>query len=259
MRARLSHAVFAATLIAFGVAGLAKGSFTQLWQPVPKYVPAQGVLAYVCAAVGLGCGLGLLWRRAAPVAARVLLAALAAWFLLVRAPYILVQPSIGAWWSDCKAAVMLAAAWVVYVAVATDEDRRRLAFATGARGLRVARLLYGLALIPFGIAHFLYMGNTAPLVPGWLGWPVFWGYATGVTFVAAGVAIVAGVQARLAAALSALQMGLFLVLVWIPIWAAGNLKPGQWSELVVTWALAVAGWVVADSYRGASSMGTDAP
>jgi uncharacterized membrane protein YphA (DoxX/SURF4 family) len=121
-------------------------------------------------------------------------------------------------------------------------------FATGTSGARIARAIYGIAIIPFGIAHFQFVKQTAAPVPAWLPAHVAWVYVTGGAFIAAGIAILIGVQARLAAVLSAWEMGLFLLLVWIPVVAKGSLSPFQWGETIVTWVLTAAAWVVADSY-----------
>src|SRR6201999_2229763 len=72
--------------------------------------------------------------------------------------------------------------------------------ALSARLMRIGRIAFGVCAVLFGVAHFVYMNMTAPLVPHWL--PpngVFWGYATGVAHIAGGIALITGIQARLAA------------------------------------------------------------
>jgi uncharacterized membrane protein len=233
-------AVFAATMVTLGLLGLIQGDFTPTWSGVPKSFPAREVLAYLCAVISLVCGIGLLWRRTAVVASRLLLTSFVVWLLLFRVSHIFRAPTaLDTWWACGDTAVMTAAAWVLYAWFAGDREGQRLSF---------ARVLYGVALIPFGVAHFINLTETAALVPGWLPWHVAWAYFTGGAFIAAGAAVLIGVYARLAATLSALQLGLFTLLVWGPIIAAGP-NTFQWSEFLDSWALTAGAWVVADSYR----------
>ena len=253
----IGHAIFAATFIAFGILGLSKGDFAPIWQDAPKGVPAREALAYLCAVVCVACGAGLLWPRTAAVAARILLAYLLLWLLLVKMRVILLAPAVEvAYQSWGETAVIVAGAWTLYVRFATGWDRRWLGFASGATGLRIARVLYGLAMIAFGLSHFVYLQMTAPLVPDWLPWHVAWAYFTGAAYLAAGAAVLVGSCARLAAGLSTLQMGLFTLLVWVPIAASAQMTASQWGEFGVSWALTAAGWVVAESYALSRVAGT---
>ena len=227
------HAIFAATLIALGILGLVQGDFAPIWQPVPKAFPAREAVAYLCALVSLACGVGLFWPRVSALAARVLLGWLVVWFLLIKARFIVTAPATAVSYETCaETAVLVAAAWVL-VKVRVG----------------IARAIYGLSLIAFGVAHFAYMTLTAALVPGWLPFHEAWACFTGAAYIAAGVAILVDRYARLAATLAALQIGLFTLLVWVPRIADGA-DASQWSEFVVSWALTAAAWVVAASYRG---------
>jgi uncharacterized membrane protein len=237
-------------MIWLGAMGLSKGDFVQVWQPVPKWVPAREALAYLCAFISLASGIGLLWQRTAAVAARVVFASLMVWLLALRLPNLFFEtPLVLVAWTFGSTAVMVAAAWILYVWFAGDPDRQRLGLFADDRGVRIARALYGLSLIPFGLAHFMYLDATTVLIPHWLPWHVAWAYFTGATFIAAGLAIAFGVLGRLAAVLATVQLGLFGLIVWMPRALAGSLTDFQKGEFVEGWALMAAAWVVADSYR----------
>ena len=245
--------VFALTMIGVGVLGWIRGDFVQIWQPVPRAFPAREVLIWLCAAISLACGAGLLWRRTAGSAARLLFFYLLLWMIVFKLRFIILAPlTEGSYQSNGENAVIVAGAWVLYVGLAVRWDRRNLGFFSGEAGLRAARVLYGLAMLAFGLSHFFYLNLTAPLIPAWLPWHVGWAYFTGGAYFAAGVAILTGILARPAAILSTLQMGLFTFLVWLPLAWAGTITASQWGEFTVSWVLTAAAWVVADSYRDAT-------
>lgn len=243
------QAVFAATFVGLGLAGLITHDFAAIWQPVPKRWPARETLTVVCALVALAAGLGMFWPRMRAMAAGALAAWLAVWMLLVKAPAIVATPAMAAAWESCgETAVLVAAAWALFAGSAGGWAP--LKFAAGRGGLRLAHALYGLSMIAFGVAHLAYVKETAALVPSWLPAHAAWVYATGLAYIGAGVAILTGVLARLAATLSAVQIGAFTLLVWAPAAVSGHGDADTWSETVISWALTVAAWVVADSYRG---------
>lgn len=248
--ASVGHAVFAAVLIAGGIVFLTSGNFGATGDGVPMGMLAHDALAYVYIALSIACGVGLFWRGTASWAARVLLVYELLLMLAFKLRGIVLAPLSGLPYESWgETAVIVAGAWVLCAWCANAPDRKYLGFAVSQSGVRIARVFYGLAMLAFGQAHFVYVNLTAPLVPEWLPWHVAWAYFFGATYLAAGVAVLGGVHARLAAELSAMQMGLFTLLVWLPIVAGGHAGAGQWGEFMGSLAFTAGGWVVADSYR----------
>ena len=243
------HLVFSITMIGLGIVGLLYRDFVPVWNPVPASVPGREVFACLGPLISIASGIGWLIPRVARVATRLLLTSLLLWLLLFRLPNFLLTSPFAACWSVFPLTVMLAATWVLYVWFAADWDGQHLSFVSGNNGLRIAHVLYGVSLVFFGSAHFIDLKDTLTLIPSWLPGHTFWAYFTGTAFIAAGVAVLSDWCARLAAILSAIQIGLFLLLVWVPIVAAGSKVPFQWSETILNAALLAAAWLVSDSYR----------
>jgi uncharacterized membrane protein len=247
----LGHGAFAAAMIGLGILGLVYGDFALVWQPVPKWLPLREAAAYACAVLMLAGGVGLLWTRTAALASRILLVYLLLWLVLLRLPRLAMAPLVEVHWLGCgETAVMVAGCWALFACFANQWDRSKLKFATGESGVRVARFVFGLALIPCGLAHIVYAAETADLVPAWLPWHLGLAYFTGTAYLAAGVAVLFWVYARLAASLTAGMMALFTVLIWIPAVAAAARDRFQWTALLTSSTLAAGACAVADSYRG---------
>lgn len=77
-------------------------------------------------------------------------------------------------------------------------------------------LFYAAPIAAFGTEHFTLAKPIASMVPTWIPWHLFWVYIVGACFIAAGLSLVTGIQARLAASLLALTFFLFFVLMDLP-------------------------------------------
>jgi uncharacterized membrane protein YphA (DoxX/SURF4 family) len=235
--------VFGLGVMALALVSLAWGNF-DTGQPVPKDFPDRTALAYAAAAFMFVGGAAVEWRRTAAWGA----AALTAYYTLIVV--VLMNGRIvlrhyaefGAYDGAAEQLAIAAAALIVYAANANIDA------ALAARLTRLGQVTFGVCAVLFGGAHFFYMNLTIPLVPKWL--PpsqVFWAYATGIGHIAAGLAILTGVQARLAAILLTVMYASFTPLVHVPILLADHSKYFTWTENALNLSLTGAAWVVADS------------
>jgi uncharacterized membrane protein YphA (DoxX/SURF4 family) len=96
--------------------------------------------------------------------------------------------------------------------------------------------------------HFRYPVETAAMVPKYLPFgQTFWAYATGAFHIAAGLAILSGIRARLAAGLLTAMFAGFAVLVHAPILLADTSSHMGWTMNAINLALMGAAWIVADT------------
>src|SRR5580698_4900431 len=145
-------ALFVIGMIGLGILALVYGDFALVWQPVAPWVPGRTVLAYGAGLIMLFGGIGLLFRVTAAGSARILFPYLIVWTLL-KVPALVVAPQIeGVWLGLGEIAVLLAGGWTLFAVLAELPERSFLSFATGERGVRIARILFGVFVIPIGLS-----------------------------------------------------------------------------------------------------------
>src|SRR6202047_4845025 len=134
--------LFAIGMIGLGILALTYGDFALVWQPVAAWVPGRTVLAYASGLIMLLGGVGLLLRVAAAWSVRILFPYLIVW-LLLKVPALIVAPQMEAVWLGFgELAVLLAGGWILFGRLAGLRERSILAFATGEKSIRIARILF---------------------------------------------------------------------------------------------------------------------
>jgi uncharacterized membrane protein len=242
-----SLSLFAIGMIGLGVLALIYGDFALVWQPVAPWVPARTLLAYGSGVLMLGCGIGLVFRATAAWAVRILFPYLIAWALL-KMPALVVAPQIeGVWLGFGELAVLLAGGWILFARLSALRERSVLTFATGERGVRIAKYLFAVWIIPVGLSHFLYVKETIDLIPAWMPFRPFWAYITGAGHIAAVLGVLFSVIPRLAATAEAAMLSIITVLVWVPAVIAAPRTRMPWTAFFISWAITAAVCVVAQN------------
>jgi uncharacterized membrane protein len=239
----LGWRVYGLGIMAVGFASLVFRNFDP-GQPVPEHFPFRSLLAFVAGVFMVVAGAAIQSRRTVAWGG----AALAAYYglivvILLDGRQLLTQYAGYGIYEEISMPLAIALAGLIIYAASAGIDATR-----AARLTRPCQLVFGACVLVWGGAHFVYMNMTAPLVPKWL--PpsqVFWGYATGVCFIAAGLSILTGVKARLAASLLTVMIACFGILANGPMLLAGLSVHFNWSESAENLSLTGVAWIMADS------------
>ena len=151
----------------------------------------------------------------------------------------------GVWLGVGELAVLLAGGWVLFARLSELPEKSPLSFATDDSGVRIAKYLFAVWLIPIGLSHIFYVKETAALVPAWLPFRTGWAYLTGVGQMACGLGVLFSVLPRVAALCEAGMISLFTLLVWGPAIVSAPKTRLNWTAFFISWAIAAAAWVVA--------------
>jgi uncharacterized membrane protein len=224
---------YSAGLIGIGIQHFIFADFISVILPGwPAWIPGRSVWAYAAGAALVAAGISMLSGFHARTVGAI---TGMAFLLLVLLVDILTQLRIwsgnGLTWADTFTAFSLSGgAWVFAL---TFKDLSFRVPRPLERLMPFGRFFLPITMVVFGVEHFLYTSFVATLVPGWIPGHVFWTYFAGAALIAAGLALIVNVQARLAALLSGIMFFLWVVLLNLPRAFAdpssGN--GGEWTSV----------------------------
>ncbi len=243
IRVSFGRYMMAAAALGFGALGIAFSSTVQGLEALPKAMPGQTALAWISGALLLAGGGGLLIGRWAAHAALGLAAIFLIWVLAIHLPLLIAAPGSMLEWVIATETLALAAG-ALALAGALDV-RREATPALLARITPWAPYLFAINLPVFALSHAVYLTYVAGDVPSWLPARTFWAWLTGFGHLAAGVAILSGVLARLGATLLGVMYAIIMLLVHLPDVLAAPGDRSAWTNLLLDLAITGAAFAVA--------------
>jgi uncharacterized membrane protein len=163
-------------------------------------------------------------------------------------PKIMTSPhNPGPWTSGFELFAIAAASFILATLTMSTADANR---AGSPRGMlfQSGRVLFAAALVVFGIQHLLYGHFVATLIPDWIPARVFWAYFIGVDFIAAALAIVSGMVARLAGTLLGTMFLLWVLILHAPRVVRALHNGNEWTSMFVALAMSGAAFIVAAAF-----------
>jgi hypothetical protein len=222
----------------FGVAALAFGLITLVWQDYNDWHPPRYIVYAAAAALMFG-GAAIQFRRTEKTGAAVL-GAVYLVFALQCVPRIVATPQIyNSWGNFFEQFSLVTGAAIVYARLSSAWSLETLN--------RIGRILLGICTASFALEQAFYLRATATLVPKWF--PpnqMFWAVTTTVLFALAAVALLTNRMALLATRLLTMMLVIFGLLVWVPLLLSDPHNHTNWSETIETFAIAGVAWILAD-------------
>jgi uncharacterized membrane protein len=226
-----------AAAIAYGLSCFLQGDFAIYWQPVPQGVPFRQALAYLSAGLLVLGGTGLLVPRTIRPAAIILLILFGIYDAIYLIKMVWPRPDIAPLLGVAEQSSVVVGCWALLLRMRGG----------GSSQAMIARIVFGICSMLFGLAHFVSLKITASMVPAWMPpGQVFWAMATGVGHFAVGLALIANRVAVPATRIGALMYVCFALFSWLLGAFAHPTEWLRWAGAAISLCMAAALWLVGD-------------
>jgi uncharacterized membrane protein YphA (DoxX/SURF4 family) len=247
---RIGLYVYAFGTFAAGIFDLVWGNFDAAHQPLQAWgdnIPGAAIFAYITGVWMVAGALALLWQRSERGGGAAL-AAIYFVFTMFWLPRFHTAPSIlgyrasvyiGVFAGFGSQLIVCGAGALIYASLANGSLWPRM--------MLVARWIFGICSIDFGLGHLTDVRDNIVYVPKWMLFgQEFWVILTGICFVLAGLAILIGILDTAAAWLLGLEFLAFNIVKLPSYILADPHEHAAWGGNAYNLAAVGASWILAD-------------
>ena len=245
---RIGRVLFALGMAGLGVLSLIYRSFALVWQPLPESLPHRELLGIISGSILLVTSICILLPRSSRWATLVIAVFVSSW-LALQIPFNLWDaPSSSRMWTTLAETVMLISGGFILFRARTQDGSETENNPPSTRYFnRAFQLAFAVALPVISISHFVYAFSKPARTPPWIPFYVSLTFLTGVAHTAAGIGIISRIASRLAATLEAIMIGLFALILHVPLIFFQPTNRGYWTGLFIATACSGASFIVASS------------
>ena len=238
----LGRILYALAILGFGIQYALYGHLRRGLPLCPTWLHPNHILAYILAAIFIAAGLALLttWRTLTVSLILGLLLLGSSALYLMHFNYVVYDGDGRTLFLECLS--LASTALILH------------GLSSGSRySLMPGRLFFAIALVIFGIQHFLYVSFLATLIPHYLPGHHLWVLGTGLALIAAGLSLATTIEDKYAA------YGLFILFFgWLVLLHAPRIlhalhNGDEWSSGFVVLAFSGTSLLLAASSSGATA------
>lgn len=206
----------AIAMIAFGIQHfIYLELITRVFAPLLVWIPAHSVFAIFAGILLCLTGAAIIQKTKAWLVCLVLASSIFIMFLIFQLPNLLANPGNPMLWTNAGKALVLAGAnLIVAGSIASNAPSSYSKFAEPM--MLIGKISLAGFFILAAILHFLYADFVAALIPNWIPAPLFWTYFAAVALIVGALGMFVPKTEFYAAALSALMIFLWVILLHIP-------------------------------------------
>jgi uncharacterized membrane protein len=248
---RCGRWIFSFAIVALGAENIVRAHDANSIPALP-FLPPIPWLAILFGILWIACGVGLLVGRWLRLSAYTLGATYILWTLVHVVPQYIAKPGD----MGLRTIVFepLSLACIALLMTGPSGIPKWLAVA--------CRAVVAVAMIVFGVDHFLGLVFIGSLVPNWIPWHEFWVAFFGIAFIAGGIGIAFGLLEKWSWAGLGLMFAIWVITLHIPRTLGFYHIPGvitdpdEWSSLFIAIGLWGGPWAMAAKLKHAE---TDSP